>query len=1135
MAQLRDTIVSGNLRVTDTTLTDTLHVTTIKAPTSSGGTTYGPGTNGQILKSNGTTTYWAADSNTDTKVKVTASTSKAYLIGTTTSPDGTAVEGVGNTGVYMTNGVLTTSSVHTTGDVVLGTSSSSSDDSGDIYWKYGNGQEKARLWQSDTYTTKAGPAYRIYKSDGTSLYSGNLPLADGTSASGTWGISITGTSSNVTGTVAIANGGTGATTRLNALKALTNENVGTNATYFLTITNSYGKGGYTSVADAKTVLGLKSAAYTESSDYLKLSGGTLTGAVNFANNTMNKLGDDVQFGDGNVAGHMIVQGLNNTTGINLKYASDSYPNCNMTVTTKSCANKQFIGLYNYEASGTGIVIGGGTGGLMVLGSGESPTTFHGIMGSASTNPLGNAWYDETEKTLITSDNEIYFMSGAQSLGSSAHTDWTHCKTIVFDNSGNFKPTITLKGSLGDSSYYWNSAYIHSLTLSNTSELIKSSGTTYYYAERSDTDVRIGFGVGTGGTNHGVYSYKLEGWLIYGNETDVFVRANLYNPSTEASLYALPLFGGTPSTGAHALYNNDGFRYSTLEGTTSAPGLARLILGNGRASGIEGNKCGTIRLYSQSSNCIDLVPASTSSARTITIPAVTATMAVNRKALIKDDTSDYASYPWHKFAEVTITTGNYDYVAIFLVSSGYYPSLRKIGMLTMHVRTSSTKIFGAGEFEWLYASMDIDPTNFVMTYTNTANTSCKVELWCKQTLQYGSYTFNVIEEHTRTDKEIYTMTLYDQNGHGYASIPSVTDEIPSTLGRIKNAPGIYPVKGTQTASTSAWTGSIDVSELYDGLTIAYYLPYASTSTSVTLNLTLADGTTTGAINCYETSSNRITAHYGVGSTVILTYWSAATSGQSDNRWTRCDYSTISTNQTNTTTNADYRVLFSTNANDTTQSGTTRKNINLQYNPSTATLKIGDFVSSSTATKNGKLVFGNSLNVYTHTINTNTDKLSNVSLTLNSTDGIMGTDALCYKGYESANLSSDTVPGTLADISSLSNAVSFSGYLARFSYFTALLCVGTDVTARTTVQVSAIAGYQSYQLIWGGAPNHSGGNLSITSGLVNITESSGTITLNFGKCASYWQFSSSSSTPTKGTTPNIHVLKVYGHCIRSNGYH
>lgn len=77
MAQLKDTIVSGNLRVTDTTLTDTLQVTKIKAPTTSGGTTYGVGTNGQVLKSNGTSTYWASDSNSDVNVTQTATTTDA--------------------------------------------------------------------------------------------------------------------------------------------------------------------------------------------------------------------------------------------------------------------------------------------------------------------------------------------------------------------------------------------------------------------------------------------------------------------------------------------------------------------------------------------------------------------------------------------------------------------------------------------------------------------------------------------------------------------------------------------------------------------------------------------------------------------------------------------------------------------------------------------------------------------------------------------------------------------------------------------------------------------------------------------------------------------------------------------------
>jgi hypothetical protein len=109
-----------------------------------------------------------------------------------------------------------------------------------------------------SYTTDAH-----YSSDtNTSTYTIQFPHDSGTLA--LTSSNITGTSSNVTGTVAIAHGGTGATTRLNAVKALTNEDVGTNATYFLTITNSWGKAGYTSVANAKTVLGLGSAAYTAS-------------------------------------------------------------------------------------------------------------------------------------------------------------------------------------------------------------------------------------------------------------------------------------------------------------------------------------------------------------------------------------------------------------------------------------------------------------------------------------------------------------------------------------------------------------------------------------------------------------------------------------------------------------------------------------------------------------------------------------------------------------------------------------------------------------------------------------------------------------------------------------------------------
>ena len=69
-------------------------------------------------------------------------------------------------------------------DVVLGTSSSSSNDSGDIVWKYGNGNEKMRIWSPNDITSLVGPNFRIYNSSGTQIYSGSIPVyTEGTSGS----------------------------------------------------------------------------------------------------------------------------------------------------------------------------------------------------------------------------------------------------------------------------------------------------------------------------------------------------------------------------------------------------------------------------------------------------------------------------------------------------------------------------------------------------------------------------------------------------------------------------------------------------------------------------------------------------------------------------------------------------------------------------------------------------------------------------------------------------------------------------------------------------------------------------------------------------------------------------------------
>jgi len=98
-----------------------------------------------------------------------------------------------------------------------------------------------------------------------------------------------------------------------------------------------------------------------------------------------------------------------------------------------------------------------------------------------------------------------------------------------------------------------------------------------------------------------------------------------------------------------------------------------------------------------------------------------------------------------------------------------------------------------------------------------------------------------------------------------------------------------ITGTQTAATGAWTGKAKFSELKDGQQIVYWLPFAG-SGNATLNLTLANGATTGAKNCYYGGTTRITTHYPAGSAIRLIYRKAAKVGNNtyEGWWADANY-------------------------------------------------------------------------------------------------------------------------------------------------------------------------------------------------------------------------------------------------------
>lgn len=114
-----------------------------------------------------------------------------------------------------------TSSVGTKGYYYVVSIAGATNLNGITDWKVGDWAIfSGTVWQK-VDNTESVTSVNNYTGAVTLAYSDvNAPSTTGTNATGTWNIAISGNAANVTGTVAIANGGTGQTTRQNAMDAL---------------------------------------------------------------------------------------------------------------------------------------------------------------------------------------------------------------------------------------------------------------------------------------------------------------------------------------------------------------------------------------------------------------------------------------------------------------------------------------------------------------------------------------------------------------------------------------------------------------------------------------------------------------------------------------------------------------------------------------------------------------------------------------------------------------------------------------------------------------------------------------------------------------------------------------------------
>ncbi len=219
----------------------------------------------------------------------------------------------------------------------------------------------------------------------SSNYNIYAPTKAGGGASGTWGISITGNAATATklsssagsatrpvyfndgkpvaGTYtlgdACAKGVTNITTAGTLGWTSSTENAKTvptlntiaywNGAFSNTNSNlAYCNKGAFGTAATKNIGDFATAGHNHDSTYLKLSGGTMTGALNFKNNTWNALGDDVAIGDHDKTGSLGIKGLNGSPKATF-VKSDGTNLCNIGSSTAG----------KLETNATSFQLGGG--------------------------------------------------------------------------------------------------------------------------------------------------------------------------------------------------------------------------------------------------------------------------------------------------------------------------------------------------------------------------------------------------------------------------------------------------------------------------------------------------------------------------------------------------------------------------------------------------------------------------------------------------------------------------------------------------------------------------------------------------------------------------------------------------------
>jgi hypothetical protein len=128
----------------------------------------------------------------------------------------------------------------------------------------------------------------------------------------------------------------------------------------------------------------------------------------------------------------------------------------------------FVKMIPGNSYGYGLFLGYTHGGITMISSGESGKNLFETAFDASLTPYSSAFSVTEERMIISSDTNITFITGSDSLSTTAHEDWTNLRTIYIDSQGVFCPSIDKKGQIGYSTARWNWGYFANVNISNSS-------------------------------------------------------------------------------------------------------------------------------------------------------------------------------------------------------------------------------------------------------------------------------------------------------------------------------------------------------------------------------------------------------------------------------------------------------------------------------------------------------------------------------------------------------------------------------------------------------------------------------------------------------------------------------------------